>query len=160
MNANHIPLQKEAKISVKNNGFNFEHEYLWILEHGNEWCKVRKVDGREGWVETRYINFDDGKNESSSAKSNTSIKTNVSVNRMMRATDNLRLRKEEATSSAIITTMQKGTKVKILKLGKAETINGISSNWVEVEVQSGAKDRDGNPIKQGTTGWCYGGYLE
>ena len=160
MNANHIPLQTAAKSSAENNGYNFDHEYLWILEHGEEWCKVRKVDGREGWVETKYINFDDGKNKSSSVKSNTSIKTNVSVNRIMRATDNLRLRKEEATSSAIITTMQKGTMVKILKLGKAETIDGISSNWVQIEVQSGAKDRDGKPITPGTTGWCYGGYLE
>ena len=56
--------------------------------------------------------------------------------------------------------MSAGTKVKILELGKAETIDGISSNWVKVEVQKGAKDRDGNPIKAGTVGWCYGGYLE
>ena len=86
--------------------------------------------------------------------------TNIHVNDVKICSDNLRLRQEEATSSAIITTMQKGTKVKILKLGKAETIDGISSNWVQVEVQSGAKDRDGKEIKSGTIGWCYGGYLE
>jgi len=28
-----------------------------------------------------------------------------------------------------------------------------------VEVQAGAKDRDGKPIDSGTTGWCFGGYL-
>ena len=56
--------------------------------------------------------------------------------------------------------MSAGTKVKILEVGKAETIDGISSNWVQVEVQSGAKDRDGNAIRAGTTGWCFGGYLK
>ena len=56
--------------------------------------------------------------------------------------------------------MSVGTKVKILELGKAETIDGINSNWVKVEVQNGAKDRDGKPIKAGTVGWCYGGYLK
>ena len=158
MNANHIPLQLEAKSSAKNNGYNFDHEYLWILEKGNDWCKVRKVDGREGWVETRYINFDDGNKVNSLYK--TSANTNVSENRIMTCNDNLRLRKEEATSSSIITTMQKGTKVKILKLGKAETIDGITSNWVQVEVLSGAKDKDGKALKAGIIGWCYGGYLE
>ncbi|MBR4791913.1 MAG: SH3 domain-containing protein [Treponema sp.] len=158
MNANHIPLQLEAKSSAKNNGYNFDHEYLWILEHKSDWCKVRKVDGREGWVETRYINFDEGNKASSSYK--TSVNTNVSENRIMACNDNLRLRKEEATSSAVITTMQKGTKVKILKLGKAETIDGISSNWVQVEVLADAKDKDGATIKAGTRGWCYGGYLD
>ena len=56
--------------------------------------------------------------------------------------------------------MSKGSQIKILEFGSPETIDGISSNWVKVEVQSGAKDRDGNPIKAGTVGWCYGGYLE
>ena len=56
--------------------------------------------------------------------------------------------------------MQAGTKVKILELGKAETIDGINSNRVKVEVLSGAKDCDGKPIKAGIVGWCYGGYLE
>ncbi len=151
MNTNHIPLQNEAKLSAENNGYNFDHEYLWILEHQDDWCKVRKVDGREGWVETKYINFDNQDSASS---------TNVAVSKVMTCNDNLRLRSQEATSSSVITTMQKGTKVKILKLGKAETIDGISSNWVQVEVLSGAKDKDSKEIKSGTTGWCYGGYLD
>lgn len=89
-----------------------------------------------------------------------SKETNVAVDKIMSCNDNLRLRKEEATSSAIVTTMMKGTKVKIIKIGKAEKIDGISSNWVQVEIQAGGKDRDGKPIAQGTSGWCYGGYLE
>ena len=56
--------------------------------------------------------------------------------------------------------MSAGTKVKILEVGKAETIDGISSNWVQVEVQSGAKDRGGKTITKGTVGWCFGGYLK
>ena len=35
MNANHIPLYKDAKDTTENNGYSFEHEYLWILKHKN-----------------------------------------------------------------------------------------------------------------------------
>ena len=86
--------------------------------------------------------------------------TNVTKNKNMLVTENLKLRSGEATTTPVLTIMSAGTKVKILELGKAETIDGISSNWVKVEVQSGAKDRDGKPIKAGTVGWCYGGYLK
>ena len=78
----------------------------------------------------------------------------------MTVSENLKLRSGEATSTQVLTVMQAGTKVKILELGKAETIDGISSNWVKVEVQSVAKDRDGRTIRAGTIGWCYGGYLK
>jgi len=47
----------------------------------------------------------------------------------------------------------------VLAVGAEQTIDGITSNWVQVEVQAGAKDRDGKPIAAGTTGWCFGGYL-
>ena len=57
MTANRIPLYKAKKINSENNGYNYEHEYLWILESGKKWSKVRKVDGREGYVETKYIRF-------------------------------------------------------------------------------------------------------
>lgn len=90
----------------------------------------------------------------------TTPSTNVAVNKTMVAYENLKLRSAEATSSSVITVMSSGTKVKILQLGKPEKIDGIDSNWVKVEVQKGAKDRDGKSIKAGTVGWCYGGYLE
>ncbi len=86
--------------------------------------------------------------------------TNVSPNKLMSVTENLKLRSGEATTTSVLTVMQAGTKVKILELGKAETIDGIDSNWVKVEVQKGSKDRNGKEIKSGTTGWCYGGYLK
>ena len=88
-----------------------------------------------------------------------SFYTNVSKNKNMLVNENLKLRSGEASSTQVLVVMQAGTKVKILELGKAETIDGISSNWVKIEVQAGAKDRDGKPIKAGTIGWCYGGYL-
>lgn len=78
----------------------------------------------------------------------------------MLVNENLKLRSGEASSTQVLVVMQAGTKVKILELGKAETIDGISSNWVKVEVQKGAKDREGKPIKSRTVGWCYGGYLK
>ena len=78
----------------------------------------------------------------------------------MTVNENLKLRSGEATSTQVLSVMAAGSKVKILELGKSETIDGIPSNWVKVEVQKGAKDRDGNSIKAGTVGWCYGGFLE
>ena len=78
----------------------------------------------------------------------------------MTVSENLKLRAGEATSSQVLTVMSAGTKVKILELGKVEKIDGISSNWVKVEVQFDATDRNGNPIKPGTVGWSFGGFLE
>lgn len=147
-NSNDIPLYTEKNVTSKTEVFNYCNDCLLILKKEGEFCKVRKIDGREGWMETKYITFADAE------------KTNVAVNKEMTCSDNLRLRSEEATSSKIITTMAKGTKVKILKLGKAEIVDGINSNWVQVEILSGAKDKDGEAIKPGTIGWCYGGYLE
>lgn len=88
-----------------------------------------------------------------------SAPVSIATNKAMTAGANLKLRSSEATSSNVLTIMQAGTKVKILELGKSETIDGIVSNWVKVEVQADAKDRDGKPIEQGLAGWCYGGYL-
>ena len=96
----------------------------------------------------------------SSVKSVSTPTTNVSPNKTMLVSENLKLRSGEATTTQVLTVMSAGTKVKILALGKAENIDGINSNWVKVEVQSGAKDRDGQTIRAGTVGWCYGGYLK
>lgn len=61
--------------------------------------------------------------------------------------ESLRLRKEENTTSAILQTMDRGTPVKITALGKKQTIDGITANWVKVQLDNG------------TEGWCFGGYL-
>ena len=81
------------------------------------------------------------------------------VNGVYRAQDNLRLRETGSTSGKAITTMQAGTYVRILSLGKEETIDGITDNWVEVETQFGAKNLEGDFL-YGKTGWCFGGYLK
>ena len=80
------------------------------------------------------------------------------VNGVYRAQDNLRIRETGSTSGKAITTMQAGTYVRILSLGKEETIDGITDNWVEVETQFGAKNLEGDFL-YGKTGWCFGGYL-
>ena len=76
-----------------------------------------------------------------------------------RASDNLRLRSSGSTAGKPVVTIGKGTQVKVLAVGAKQTIDGITSNWVQVEVQAGAKDRDGKAIAAGTVGWCFGGYL-
>ena len=81
------------------------------------------------------------------------------VNGVYRAKENLRLRAKEDISGEIITTMQAGTYVRILSLGKEETIDGITDNWVQVETQFGAKNLEGDFL-YGKTGWCFGGYLK
>ena len=85
---------------------------------------------------------------------------NVAPNKTMTVKENLKLRSGEATTTSVLAVMSAGTRVKILRLGKQATIDGITSNWVQVEVQAGAKDRDGKAIAAGTTGWCFGGYLK
>ena len=81
------------------------------------------------------------------------------VNGVYRAKENLRLRETGSTSGKAITTMKAGTYVRILSLGKEETIDGITDNWVEVETQFGAKNIEGDFL-YGETGWCFGGYLK
>ena len=78
----------------------------------------------------------------------------------MRVKENLKLRASEALNSETLTVMAAGTCVKILQIGKSETIDGIAGNWVKVEVQDGAEDKNGTRIKARTAGWCFGGYLE
>ena len=80
------------------------------------------------------------------------------VGGIYRAKDNLRLRANENTSGEIITTMQAGSLVLILSKGREETIDGITDNWVEVELQWDSKDLEGDRL-YGKTGWCFGGYL-
>ena len=104
--------------------------------------------------------YDGSKTTVASQTTKATSSTNVAPNKTMLVNENLKLRSGEDTSTQVLSVMSAGTKVKILELGKAETIDGISSNWVKVEVQKGAKDRDGNPIKPGTVGWCFGGFLE
>jgi hypothetical protein len=123
----------------------------------NNKCDLSKVtwprhaDGTCDYDESKTTTTQTSKEVSSS---------NVVKNKTMLVSENLKLRSGEATTTQVLTVMAAGTKVKILELGKAETIDSINSNWVKVEVQAGAKDKDGKSIKKGTIGWCYGGYLK
>ena len=138
----------ESFVFVSN--YDFIKENIKMILKGNK-CDLSKVT---------WPKHADGSCDYDGSKKTVAVQsTNVSKNKTMTATENLKLR-SEATTSDVITVMSAGTKVKILEVGKAETIDGISSNWVQVEVQSGAKDRDGNAIRAGTTGWCFGGYLK
>lgn len=76
----------------------------------------------------------------------------------MVVTENLRLR-NPYHNSFIETVLNAGTRVKIIEIDKEETIDGITSNWVVVEVQNGATDKNGNPLKYGVVGKCFAGYL-
>ena len=74
-------------------------------------------------------------------------------------TENLRLRTDDKAAARVVATLAVGTRVKVLAPGREDTIDGITSNWVQVSVLNGAKDKDGNAIEMGTTGWLFGGYL-
>ncbi|MDE5776860.1 MAG: SH3 domain-containing protein [Treponemataceae bacterium] len=74
-------------------------------------------------------------------------------------TENLRLRADDKTTSQVVTTLAARTRVKVLAPGRDDTIDGITSKWVQVSVLGGAKDKDGNTIEAGTKGWLFGGYL-
>ena len=77
------------------------------------------------------------------------------VNGVYRAKENLRLRAKEDISGETIFTMRAGAPVLILSLGKEETIDGITDNWVQVETLFIVGD-----FMPGKVGWCFGGYLK
>ena len=76
------------------------------------------------------------------------------VNGVYRAKENLRLRAKEDISGETIYTMRAGAPVLILSLGKEETIDGITDNWVQVETLFAVGD-----FMPDEVGWCFGGYL-
>ena len=144
----------ESFVFVSN--YDFIKENIKMILKGNK-CDLSKViwpkhaDGS--------CDYDGSKKTAAVQTAKATPSTNDAQNKTMTVTENLKLRSAEATTSEVITVMSAGTKVKILEVGKAETIDGISSNWVKVKVQSGGKDRDGKTITKGTVGWCFGGYL-
>lgn len=86
-------------------------------------------------------------------------KSAPAVGKTATVTENLRLRTDDKTTAEVVTTLAAGTRVKVFAPGREDTIDGIASNWAQVEVQDGAKDKDGNAIDAGTIGWLFGGYL-
>ena len=81
-------------------------------------------------------------------------------NKTLVATDNLRLRSGSSRSYNTITAIKKGTKVKVLEARDMEIIDDMHSCWVYVEVLPGSFDSEGKRLANGTSGWCFLGYLE
>ena len=152
----------------------FDGDYLYLyLEDGKTlfatYCAYDDEEEEALYDAIRTNDFDmsqftfprhaDGTCDYENAASREEIYKKRIVNGVYRAKENLRLREKEGTSGAVITAMPTGTRVKILSLGKEETIDGITNNWVEVRVEWNSKDLNGRSI-YGTTGWCFGGYLK
>ena len=135
----------ESFVFVSN--YDFIKENIKMILKGNK-CDLSKVT---------WPKHADGSCDYDGSKKTVAVQsTNVSKNKTMTATENLKLRSAEATTSDILTVLQAGTRVKILEVGKAETIDGITDNWVQVETLFGAIDTEEKLI-QGEVGWCFGG---
>ena len=151
----------------------FDGDYLYLyLEDGKTlfatYCAYDDEEEEALYDAIRTNDFDmsqftfprhaDGTCDYENAASGEEIYKKRIVNGVYRAKENLRLRETGSTSGAVITAMPAGTRVKILSLGKEETIDGITNNWVKVRVEWNSKDLNGRSIYE-TTGWCFGGYL-
>ena len=60
----------------------------------------------------------------------------------------LRLRTNAGTSSDIVATIPKGSRIKLLEEGNIQIIDGIAAKWVRVETSDGKQ------------GWCFSGYIK
>ena len=151
--------------------FRFDGEYLYIyLEDGKTlyatYCAYDESEEEALYEAIKTNEFDMTKitfprhaDGTCDYESGRGVPGKKIVNGVYRAQDNLRLRANENTSGEIITTMQAGSLVLILSKGREETIDGITDNWVEVELQWDSKDLEGDRL-YGKTGWCFGGYLK
>jgi hypothetical protein len=64
-----------------------------------------------------------------------------------KTTTALRLRSDASVTSESITTLPKGTVVKMLNSGNYQIIDGLAAKWLYVETEDGKR------------GWCFSGYL-
>ena len=146
--------------------FRFDGEYLYIyLDDGKTlyatYCAYDKAEVQALQEAIRTNEFDMTKitfprhgDGTCDYESGGGVLGKKIVNGVYRAKENLRLRAKEDISGEIITTMQAGAPVLILSLGKEETIDGITDNWVQVETLFAVGD-----FMPGEVGWCFGGYL-
>ena len=152
--------------------FRFDGEYLYIyLEDGKTlyatYCAYDESEEEALYEAIRTNEFDMTKftfprhgDGTCDYESGGGVPGKKIVNGVYRAKENLRLRETGSTSGKAITTMQAGSLVLILSKGREETIDGITDNWVQVEVQwDDSKDLECNKL-YGKTGWCFGGYLK
>ena len=180
---NNLPdlrIQRDATFVIEPNGnrlrlYNGENYKLIVelMQTNQEWAdsmvkyikseyknKPANLKVIEEKLEHPWSNPVTGLYDTSIRSGETAAFSSTALKKTMSVKENLKLRSGEATTTSVLAVMSTGTRVKILTLGKQATIDGITSNWVQVEVLAGAKDRDGKPIAAGTRGWCFGGYLE
>ena len=77
----------------------------------------------------------------------------------------LKMRQSPSLSSMELMLINPGTLFKIVEVGKRETIDGLSANWVKVEPVNDDKSVEGYVIKnwlpaEETSAWVFGAYLE
>ena len=145
---------------------NWVHVRLWHESVDSNGIKIKWAMG--GWCFGGVVSDMEEVSESTNAPTTKRAepsedaalpKPAPAVGKTATVTENLRLRTDDKTTAEVVTTLAAGTRVKVEAIGKEETIDGITSNWVQVSVFDGAKDKDGNAIEAGTKGWLFGGYL-
>ena len=90
-----------------------------------------------------------------------SLKVGQYVNPICR----LKMRQSPDRYSRTLLILKPGTLLKVVEVGKRETIDGLSTNWVKVEPVNDDKSVEGNVIKnwlpaEETSAWVFGAYLE
>lgn len=77
----------------------------------------------------------------------------------------LKMRQSPDRYSRELLLLEAGTLLKVVEVGKRETIDGLSANWVKVEPVNDDKSVEGYVIKnwlpaEETSAWVFGAYLE
>ena len=147
--------------------YSLDGDYLTIFLNGKRFYDFVKVDAKTGGEISNLIfpinsqifneknitwprhadgtcDYDESKKAHTATKPaaiSSTQTTNVAPNKTMTVKENLKLRSGEAATTSVLAVMSTGTKVKILALGKQAGIDGITSNWVQVEVQAGKEHR-------------------
>ena len=167
-------MSNEPEIDVPDPKYNryyrFDGDYLYIyLEDGKTlhetYCAYDKseIEALEEAIRTNEfdmtkITFPRHADGTCDYESGRAVQGEKIVCGIYRTKKTLWLRKK-AGSFGKVTTMKEGSYVKILAKGKKETINGITDNWVQVEVLLDSTNLFGKQIN-GAKGWCFGGYLK
>lgn len=104
-------LRKGPSHDYGTNGTVHDGDYISVINYGDVWSKVKTDDGRTGYIKNLYIN--DGDNNYASGTSyfdgSYTVYTTASVN----------MRSGASTSTSVITTLSKGSKLQALgKNGK------------------------------------------
>ncbi|MCR5288910.1 MAG: hypothetical protein K6E51_02830 [Treponema sp.] len=81
----------------------------------------------------------------------------VSCENEMTVKEKLKLRCDGHITGEVKRVLPAGTRVKVIGLGKICTIDGITSNWVQIEL---VNEQPKDTYDYSTFGWCFGGYLE